>query len=130
MSDEKKSTNNPAPSGIRRWSRGLQGQLLKAAGHTDTAAEIAETVGEKLKLMLSAPAAQKIIASATSEPAKKIAIGSLYSLLPPPIRWAVKPELFEEHVRRHVFREGGENLKIADQSSSLGPDADTSYSGG
>lgn len=119
MSDEKRSTDNPNPSRIRRWSRGLQGQLLKAAEHTETAAGIAEGVSEKLKLMIDSPAAQKIIASATSEPAKKIAIDSLYLLLPRPIRWAVKPELFETHVRRHVFREGGENLKIADQSLSL-----------
>jgi hypothetical protein len=123
MSDDKQSTASPTDrSRIQRWSRGLQGQLLKAAEHTQTAAGIAEGAAEKLKLMLNSPTAQTIIASATSEPAKKIAIDSLYLLLPQPIRWAVKPELFEAHVRRHVFRESGETLKIVDQSVPLSPE--------
>ena len=82
MSDEKQSTDNPDPSRIRQWSRGLQGQLLKVAENTGKAAGMAEGANEKLKLMHNSPTAQKIIASATSEPAKKIAIDSLYLLLP------------------------------------------------
>lgn len=116
MSGDDEAADSPELSRIRRWSRGLQGQLLKAAEHTETVAGLAEGAGEKIKLVLNSPAAQKIISSATSEPAKKIAIGSLYLLLPRPIRWAIKQELFEKHVRIHVFREGAGSLQISDQS--------------
>ncbi|HEY4940039.1 MAG TPA: hypothetical protein VII56_01320 [Rhizomicrobium sp.] len=117
MSDDKCAGDGRDLSRIRQLSRGIQGHLLKAAEHTETVAGFAETAGWKLKPYLDSPVAQKIIATATSEPAKKVAIASLYQLLPLPVRWAVKPSLFETQVRKHIFREDSGVLRISDQSN-------------
>ena len=58
-----------------------------------------------IKLVLDDPRAQALLAKVTTEESKQTIIAELYDMLPRPVRWVLKKELFDEHIRRHVFRE-------------------------
>ena len=64
--------------------------------------------------VLDDPRAKALLAQVTTEESKQVIIAELYDMLPRPVRWVLKKELFDEHVRRYVFREP---RKDADSSS-------------
>jgi hypothetical protein len=55
--------------------------------------------------VLDSPRAQALLAHVTTEESKKTIIADLYDMLPRPVRWVLTAEVFEEYVRRQVFRE-------------------------
>ena len=55
--------------------------------------------------VLDDPRAKALLAKVTTEESKQVIIGELYDMLPRPVRWVLKKELFDEHIRQYVFRE-------------------------
>jgi hypothetical protein len=55
--------------------------------------------------VLDSPRAQALLAHVTTEESKQTIIADLYDMLPRPVRWVLTAEVFEDYVRRHVFRE-------------------------
>jgi len=55
--------------------------------------------------VLDDPRAKTLIARVTTEESKRTIIAELYDMLPRPVRWVLKVELFDEYVRQYVFRE-------------------------
>lgn len=55
--------------------------------------------------LLDSPQAQELIAQVTTEESKQTIIGELYDMLPRPVRWVLKHDVFDGYVRQHVFRE-------------------------
>jgi hypothetical protein len=49
--------------------------------------------------------AQALLAHVTTEESKQTIIADLYDMLPRPVRWVRTPEVFDDYVRRNVFRE-------------------------
>jgi hypothetical protein len=48
---------------------------------------------------------QALLAQVTTEESKQAIIAELYDMLPRPVRWVLKKELFDQHIRQYVFRE-------------------------
>jgi uncharacterized membrane-anchored protein YjiN (DUF445 family) len=55
--------------------------------------------------VLDSPRAKALLAQVTTEESKQTIIADLYDMLPRPVRWVLTAAVFEDYVRRHVFRE-------------------------
>jgi hypothetical protein len=55
--------------------------------------------------VLDNPRAQAMLAQVTTEESKQTIIADLYDMLPRPVRWVLKTELFDQYIRQQVFRE-------------------------
>jgi hypothetical protein len=55
--------------------------------------------------ILDNPHAQALIAQATTEESKQTIIAELYDMLPRPVRWVLKQDVFDGYIRQYVFRE-------------------------
>jgi hypothetical protein len=65
--------------------------------------------------VLDDPRAKALIAKVTTEESKQLIIAELYDMLPRPVRWVLKKDLFDQHVRQYVFRES-----VNDEGPSVG----------